>query len=88
MGNEVLKNGIEVVRVDSQFFHVLSILKYSFDPFLLSLVMIFVVNYNIHSTTCKQTYSGACRLQHVPSVSHPRAFGVKKKRTPKMTCIQ
>jgi hypothetical protein len=45
MGNEVLKNrnGIEVMRVDSQFFHVLSILKYSFDPFLVSLVMIFVV---------------------------------------------
>ena len=39
MGNEVLKNGIEVMRVDSQFFHVLSILKYKFDPFL---VMIFV----------------------------------------------
>jgi hypothetical protein len=34
MGNEVLKNGngIEVMRVDSQFFHVLSILKYNFDP--------------------------------------------------------
>jgi hypothetical protein len=47
MGNEVLKNGngIEVMRVDSQFFHVLSILKYNFDPFLVSLVMIFVVNY-------------------------------------------
>jgi hypothetical protein len=31
MGNEVLKNGngIEVMRVDSQFFHVLSILKYN-----------------------------------------------------------
>ena len=28
---EVLKNGIEVMRVDSQFFHVLSILKYNFD---------------------------------------------------------
>jgi hypothetical protein len=38
MGNEVLKNGIEVMRVDSQFFHVLSILKYNFDPFLVSLV--------------------------------------------------
>ena len=58
MGNEVLKNGngIEVMRVDSQFFHVLSILKYNFDPFL---VMIFVVNYIIHSTTCEQSYSGA-----------------------------
>jgi hypothetical protein len=58
MGNEVLKNGngIEVMRVDSQFFHVLSILKYNFDPFL---VMIFVVNYIIHSTTCEQAYSGA-----------------------------
>jgi hypothetical protein len=46
MGNEVLKNGngIEVMQVDSQFFHVLSILKYNFDPFLVSLVMIFVVN--------------------------------------------
>jgi hypothetical protein len=46
MGNEVLKNGngIEVIQVDSQFFHVLSILKYNFDPFLVSLVMIFVVN--------------------------------------------
>ena len=45
MGNEVLKNGngIELMRVDSQFFHVLSILKYNFDPFLVSLVMIFVV---------------------------------------------
>ena len=45
MGNEVLKNGngIEVMQVDSQFFHVLSILKYNFDPFLVSLVMIFVV---------------------------------------------
>ena len=31
------------MRVDSQFFHVLSILKYNFDPFLMSLVMIFVV---------------------------------------------
>jgi hypothetical protein len=43
MGNEVLKNGngIEVMRVDSQFFYVLSILKYNFDPFLVSLVMIF-----------------------------------------------
>jgi hypothetical protein len=58
MGNEVLKNGngIEVMRVDSQFFDVLSILKYNFDPFL---VMIFVVNYIIHSTTCEQAYSGA-----------------------------
>jgi hypothetical protein len=47
MGNEVLKNGngIEVMRVDSQFFHVLGILKYNFDPFLVSLVMIFVVKY-------------------------------------------
>ena len=61
MGNEVLKNGngIEVMRVDSQFFYVLSILKYNFDPFLVSLVMIFVVNYIIHSTTCEQAYSGA-----------------------------
>jgi hypothetical protein len=51
MGNEILKNGngIKVMRVDSQFFHVLSILKYNFDPFLVSLVMIFVVNYIIHS---------------------------------------
>ena len=58
---EVLKNGngIEVMRVDSQFFYVLSILKYNFDPFLVSLVMIFVVNYIIHSTTCEQAYSGA-----------------------------
>jgi ribose/xylose/arabinose/galactoside ABC-type transport system permease subunit len=32
--------------------------KYNFDPFLVSLVMIFVVNYIIHSTTCKQAYSG------------------------------
>ena len=42
MGNEVLKNGngIEVMRVDSQFFYVLSILKYNFDPFFVSLVMI------------------------------------------------
>jgi hypothetical protein len=50
MENEVLKNanGIEVVRVDSQFFHVLSILKYNFYPFLVSSVMIFVVyNYII-----------------------------------------
>jgi hypothetical protein len=47
------------MRVDSQFFHVLSILKYNFDPFLVSLVMIFVVNYIIHSTTCEQAYSGA-----------------------------
>jgi hypothetical protein len=61
MGNEVLKNGngIEVMRVDFQFFHVLSTLKYNFDPFLVSLVMIFVVNYIIHSTTCEQAYSGA-----------------------------
>jgi hypothetical protein len=61
MGNEALKNGdgIEVMRIDSQFFHVLSILKYNFDPFLVSLVMIFVVNYIIHSTTCEQAYSGA-----------------------------
>jgi hypothetical protein len=46
MGNEVLKNGngIEVMQVDSQLFHVLSILKYNFYPFLVSLVMIFVVN--------------------------------------------
>jgi hypothetical protein len=58
MGNEVLKNGngIEVMRVDSQFFCVLSILKYNFDPLL---VMVFVVNYIIHSTTCEQAYSGA-----------------------------
>ena len=42
MGNEVLRNGIELMRVDSQFFHVLSILKYNFEPFLVSLVMIFV----------------------------------------------
>jgi hypothetical protein len=56
----VLKNGngIEVMRVDSQFFHVLSILKYNFDPIWVSLVMIFIVNYTIHSTTCKQEYSG------------------------------
>jgi hypothetical protein len=55
MGNEVLKNGngIEVMQVDSQFFHVLSILKFNFDPFLVSLVMIFVVNYITHSTTCE-----------------------------------
>jgi hypothetical protein len=54
------RNGIEVMRVDSQFFHVLGILKYNFDPFLVSLVMIFVVlNYIIHSTTCEQAYSGA-----------------------------
>jgi hypothetical protein len=48
MGNGVLKNGngIEVMQVDSQFFYVLSILKYNFDPFLVSLVMMFVVNYN------------------------------------------
>jgi hypothetical protein len=50
---------IEVMRVDSQFFHVLSILKYNFDPFLVSLVMISVVNYVIHSTTCEQAYFGA-----------------------------
>jgi hypothetical protein len=52
MGNEVLKNGngIEVMRVDSQFFFVLSILKYNFDPFLVSI---------IHSTTSEQAYSGA-----------------------------
>jgi hypothetical protein len=56
MGNEVLKNGngIEVMRVDSQFFHVLCILKYNFDLYLVSLVMIFVVNYIFHSTTCEQ----------------------------------
>jgi hypothetical protein len=30
-----------------------------FDPFLMSLVMIFVVNYIIHSSTCEQAYSGA-----------------------------
>jgi hypothetical protein len=61
MGNEILKNGngIEVMRVDSQFFYVLSILKYNFDPFLVSLVMIFVVNYIIHSITCEQAYSCA-----------------------------
>jgi hypothetical protein len=61
MGNEVLKNGngIEVMRVDSPFFCVLSILKYNFDLFLVSLVMIFVVNYIIHSTTCEQAFSGA-----------------------------
>jgi hypothetical protein len=61
MGNEVLKygSGIEVMRHDSQFFHVLSISKYNFDPFLVSLVMIFVVNYIIHNTTCEQAYSGA-----------------------------
>jgi hypothetical protein len=61
LGNEVLKNGngIAVMRVDSQFFHVLSILKYNFDPFLVSLVMIFVVNYFIHSATSQQAYSGA-----------------------------
>jgi hypothetical protein len=64
MGNEVLKNGngIEIIQVaiDSQFFHVLSILKYNIDPFLvpLPLVMIFVVNHIIHSTTCEQAYSG------------------------------
>jgi hypothetical protein len=59
MRNEVLKdgNGIEVMRVDLQFFHFLSILKYNFDLFLVSLVMIFVVNYIIHSTTCEQAYS-------------------------------
>jgi hypothetical protein len=53
MGNEVLKNGngIEVMRVDSQFFHVLSILKYNFVPFLVSLVMIFVVKFTILFTT-------------------------------------
>jgi hypothetical protein len=62
MGNEVLKNGngIEVMRVDSEFFHVLTILKYNFDPFLVSLVMIFVVTmYITHSTSCEQAYSGA-----------------------------
>jgi hypothetical protein len=61
MGNEVLKNGngIEVMRVDSQFLYILSVLKYNFDPFSVSLVMIFVVNYIIHLTTCEQAYSGA-----------------------------
>jgi hypothetical protein len=61
MGNEVLKNGIgiEVMRVDSQFFHVLSILKYNFDQYVVTLVMIFVVNYIIHSNTCGQAYSSA-----------------------------
>jgi hypothetical protein len=61
MGNKILKNGngIEVMRVDSQFFHVLSTLKYNFDPFLVSLVMIFIVNCIIHSTTCEHAYSGA-----------------------------
>ena len=49
-------NRIEIMRVDSQFFRVLSILKYNFDPFLVSLVLIFVVNYIIHSTTCEQAY--------------------------------
>jgi hypothetical protein len=44
MGNEVLKNGNIII------------LKYNVDPFL---VMIFVVNYIIHSTTCEQEYSGA-----------------------------
>jgi hypothetical protein len=55
MGNDVLKNGngIEVMGIDSQFFHVLSILKYNFDSVLVPLVMIFVVNYIIHSTTCE-----------------------------------
>ena len=82
MGNEVLKNGngIELMRVDSQFFHVLSILKYNFDSFLVSLVLIFVVNYIIHRTTCEQAYSGArnsgfsdyafpqvrCTAEHMP----------------------
>jgi hypothetical protein len=47
------------MRVDSQIFYVLSILKYNFDPFFVSLVMIFVVKYIIHSTTCEQAYSGA-----------------------------
>ena len=47
------------MQVDSQFFHVLSILKYNFNPFLVSLVMIFVVNYIIHSATSEQAYSGA-----------------------------
>jgi hypothetical protein len=45
------------MQVDSQFFYVLSILKYNFDQFLVSLVMILVVNYIIHSTTCEQAYS-------------------------------
>jgi hypothetical protein len=83
MGNEVLKNGngIEVMLVDSQFFHVLSILKYKFDPFLVFLVMTFVVlNYIIRRTTCEQAYSGArnsgfsdyacpqvrCKAEYVP----------------------
>jgi hypothetical protein len=43
MKSSKMRNGIEVMRVDSQFFHVLSILKYNFDPFLVSLVMIFVL---------------------------------------------
>jgi hypothetical protein len=47
------------MQVDSQFFHVLSILKFNFDPFLVSLVMIFVVNYITHSTTCELAYSAA-----------------------------
>jgi hypothetical protein len=53
MGNEVLKNGngIEVMRVIPNFSAFLSILKYNFDPFLVSLVMIFVVNYIIHLRT-------------------------------------
>jgi hypothetical protein len=54
MRNEVLKNGngIEVMRVDSQFFHVLSILKYNFD---LSLVMTFVVKDDVHACANART---------------------------------
>ena len=72
------------MRVDSQFSHVLSILKYNFDPFLLALVMIFVVNYIIHSTTCEQAYSCArnsgfsdfacpqvrCTAEYMPGFRH------------------
>jgi hypothetical protein len=45
MGNEVLKNGngIEVMRVDSQFFHVLSILKYNVDPFLVMILLLTIL---------------------------------------------
>ena len=59
MGNEVLKNGngIEVMRVDSKFFCVLSILKYNFVFGVFG--HDFCCNYIIHSTTCEQAYSGA-----------------------------
>ena len=61
MGNEVLKNGngIEVMRVDSQFFHVLSILNTILIRFRCLWSWFLLLTILFTALPCEQAYSGA-----------------------------